>query len=130
MCKLSGSRFLKYALPLASVIVICITLPAQPPAGKEPISFIGHGAMFDQNGKEVAPTIAFIRDAQAWYRNDLLGRLTKSQRAQFDKLEQGLTRGLTLDEQSRLVLNTHLIDWLITTSKAPNGDRIRGKINL
>jgi hypothetical protein len=124
-------RSLKHASRLVSMILICMGQAAQgSSAGKEPIAYIGHGAMFDQKGQEVAPTISFIREAQAWYRGELIGKLTKPQQTQFYKFERELAGGLTLDEQSRLVLNAHLLDWLINSAKVEDGDRIRGKNNL
>lgn len=96
-------------------------------SGKEPIAYVGHGAMFDQSGNEVAPSITFIREAQAWYRAELLNKLSKDQRAQFHQFERKLARGLALDDQSQLVLNARLLDWLIDAAKPENGDRMRGK---
>ena len=133
MSRFSGYAFAKMSVRFtAAAALTVVTLLAQPQPGdtKEPIAYIGHGAMFDQTGKELAPSLEVLRDAQAWYRTHLVAKLTKSQRAQFDRLERSLTQGLTLDEQSRMIANAHLIDWLITTSKVENGDRMRGKNNL
>lgn len=131
MFNFTKKTFQKCSFCLASLILICAGMAArgQEPE-KEPISFIGHGAMFDQNGQEVAPTAAFIRGAQTWYRNYLVEKLTNSQRSRFNKLESRLTAGLQLDEQSQLVVNAHLIDWLIKTAKPQDSGRIQGKNNL
>jgi hypothetical protein len=96
----------------------------------EPIAYVGHGAMFDQSGSEIAPTLQFIREAQAWYEKQLLEKLDRNQKAQFAELRKKLTAGLKLDEQSQLVLNAHLLDWLINKAKLDKKDRIRGKNNL
>jgi hypothetical protein len=126
-------------LRFAILTSICVGLAAHRPAGNlaaqgspgpEPIAYIGHGAMFDQKGQEVAPSLGFIREAQAWYRADLYQRLTKTQQAEFDKYERGLSQGLSLDRQSRLVLDAHVLDWLLDPAKRENIDRIRGKNNL
>ena len=139
MCNFTKKPSRKYSRRLAALILICAGLVAQvlfttnaqaQEPGKEPIAYIGHGAMFDQNGKEITPTLTFIREAQAWYRAELTRKLTKTQRAQFNQFQRGLTKGLVLDEQSQLVLNSHLLDWLLDTAKVQNGDRIRGKNNL
>src|SRR5438876_5414946 len=131
MLKFSATCFLKYTLRVVSLILICIGVTAQrpearpavqAPTGKEPIAYIGHGAMFDQKGQEVAPTLGFIREAQAWYRADLVERLTALQRAEFEKYERGLREGLRLDEQSQLVLSAHLLDWLIDAAKTEDRD--------
>jgi len=129
----------KYSHRLVILILICAGLVAQvlftrdarvQEPGKEPIAYIGHGAMFDQNGNEITPSLTFIQEAQAWYRAELARKLSRTQRAQFNQFQRGLIRGLVLDKQSQLVLNTHLIDWLLNAVKVPNADRIRGKNNL
>lgn len=97
---------------------------------KEPISFTGHGAMFDQNGVEVAPTIKFIRFAQEWYIANLKKKLNDDQRKEFSNLAPPITRDLSLDEQSQLVLNSVLLDWLIDRVDPKERDRLRGKNNL
>src|SRR6266478_3345445 len=96
---------------------------------KDPIAYVGHGAMFDQSGSEIAPTLDFIRQAQAWYQNQLLEKLGTDQKARFADLKKRLTEGLTLDEQSQLVLNAYLLDWLIDQARLDKKDRVRGKNN-
>jgi hypothetical protein len=120
-----------HSILLAGVLLIGAGpfAPAEA-AEREPIAYIGHGAMFDQDGKEMAPTAAFIRDAQTWYRNYLVPKLTRAQRTEFEKRASRLTNGLALDEQSRLVLDAHLLDWLIKTAKTPDRNRLLGKNNL
>jgi len=125
MCKLS----LKYFLSFTGAILMCMGLAAQEPS-QEPISIIGHGAMFDQKGREVAPTLSFIQQALNWYRAELLKNLPADRQAEFSEVERSLTEGLTLDKQSRLVLNTFLLDWLLDHSQVKDRDRIRGKNNL
>lgn len=87
---------------------------------KEPIAYTGHGAMFDQKGKEIAPTLRFISEAQAWYEADLSKKLSTPLRSQFTKLKVDTVKNLSLDEQSRLVFNSTLLDWLI--ERAPVKD--------
>jgi hypothetical protein len=120
---------LKSTLPLGILFMICAGLAAQE-ASKEPIAYIGHGAMFDQQGNEVAPTLTFIQTAQAWYLTELRRKLTVNQRALFGRFERDLSDGILLDRQSQLVLNTYLLDWLLDSGNVENGDRIRGKNNL
>jgi hypothetical protein len=97
---------------------------------KEPVAYIGHGAMFDRSGHEVAPTLSFISQAQAWYRADLTARLTAVQRAELEIFEQSLIQGLAPSPQSQLVINTYVLDWLIGATRTDDGDRLRGKNNL
>src|SRR5436305_12321367 len=100
------------------------------PAGKEPIAYIGHGAMFDPSGHEVAPSLAFLRSAQAWYRNALLAQLPADQRTQLSQLEGRLTKGLELSPQSQLVVNAHLLEWLAQTAPVADRGPLLGKIRL
>jgi hypothetical protein len=100
---------------------------------KEPIAYTGHGAMFDQKGKEIAPTLKFIREAQAWYEADLTKKLSKSQQTQFARLKQDMAKNLALDQQSQLVLNSSLLDWLIDRTNIKDAKRLnslRAKNNV
>jgi hypothetical protein len=131
MSHLTRSFSRTYFLYLAGLLLICVGLAAQEQnAGKEPISFIGHGALFDRDGKEVAPTPEFLQEAQAWYRNDLLKKLTEDQQAQFVKLESRLSEDLDLDDQSQLILSAYLLDRLIEEADIQDGGRTQGKNNL
>ena len=119
---------LKFMLSITVTFATFVGATAQLP--NEPIAYIGHGAMFDQSGREIPPTPSFILQAQTWYLTTLRAKAAAYQRAELAKLEQDLSRGLTLDQQSRLVLNTYLIDWLLDRTKIQERDRIRGKNNL
>jgi hypothetical protein len=128
----------KSYLALLIVILFCALAPYLPflrvahaqVTDKDPIAYVGHGAMFDQTGSEIAPTLDFVRKAQAWYQSLLVEKLDDGQKARFSDLRKKLTEGLTLDEQSQLVLNGSLLDWLIDQAKLDKRDRIRGKNNL
>jgi hypothetical protein len=103
--------------------------PAAPmPQG--PVAYIGHGAMFDQNGNELAPTAEFIEQAQNFYLRQLLERANEGQRQRYRELEAQLTRGLNLQGQTRLVLNSRLIEWLIQTVRPEGFDRLLGINNV
>lgn len=123
----------------AGLLLISVALLAQvqftrvaqvQQSGREPIAYIGHGAMFNHYGQEITPTLSFIREAQAWYRAELTKKLSKAQRAQFNQFARSLTKSLALDEQSQLLADAHLLDWLLDRAKVENSDRIRGKNNL
>jgi hypothetical protein len=135
----SKKRFSKNSLRLvvlllfcaASIVYFLIPRAAQVQTPEEePIAYIGHGAMFDKHGTEIAPTPKFIRQAQEWYMADLLKKLGKNQQAQFSKLKQEMTTNLAVDEQSQLVLNSSLMDWLIERAEVKDRDRLKGKNNL
>lgn len=100
---------------------------------KDPIAFIGHGAMFDRNGKEIEPTPMFIAEAQAFYMDYLSGQLTDQQRELFSSKRGKLFADAAFDEQSKLAANSSLIDWLIQNVEAKrvkNADILAGKNNL
>ncbi|MER9026138.1 hypothetical protein NKI01_26910 [Mesorhizobium sp. M0815] len=95
----------------------------------DPIAFVGHGAIFSQAGNEISPTLQSMSTALAWYKARLAARLTDAQRQDFNKLDQDLRTGLTLDEQARLVVDASLVDWLLDTVPPEADDRIRQKNN-
>lgn len=79
----------------------------------EPIAFVGHGAMFDQDGNEITPTATFIREAQDYYMDQLLELPGEDQRRRFEEFTVKLTQGQLREGQALLVVNSRLIDWLI-----------------
>jgi hypothetical protein len=113
------------------IFLLCAALSAlaiwAQPAAKEPIPFTGHGGMFDSSGRQMPPSLAFIRETQAWYRKTLVERLTREQSAQFDAFEKNLMSGLSLDPQSRLIAGAYLLDWLINRADANTREHLIGK---
>ncbi|TPN81048.1 hypothetical protein FJ987_25805 [Mesorhizobium sp. CU2] len=51
--------------------------------GDDPIAFVGHGAIFDQAGNEISPTLQSVGAALAWYKARLAARLTDAQHRDF-----------------------------------------------
>lgn len=108
---------------------------AQPQAAdREPIAYIGHGGFFDYRGKQIEPTLEFVAKAQEWYRAKLLSTLPKDKQNKFTELEKNLNTSLKLTEkaegQARLVVQQHLLDWLLANSKEISSDgRTKGKLN-
>ncbi|MEN3334141.1 MAG: hypothetical protein V7641_3506 [Blastocatellia bacterium] len=103
-------------------------------AEKEPIAYVGHGGFFDQDGKQIALTLEFVAKAQDWYRRKLLSTLTEGKRAEFAKFEKRLNASVNLsvkaEGQTRLVVQQHLLDWLVANSKEIGSDgRTVGKLN-
>ncbi len=86
--------------------------------------------MFDHAGREVAPSLSFLRTSQAWYRKMLLAAVAPTERAQFQSIERGLAAGLALDPQAQLVLNARLLEWLLDHAPVAQADRLRGKFKL
>ena len=71
---------------------LCVSAYAQPvprgAPGAGPIGYTAHGGIFDSAGNEIAPSLAFIETAQAWYRDRLLARISKQDRTRFEAMER------------------------------------------
>lgn len=96
---------------------------------REPIAFIGHGAFFDHNGKQIEVTADFIAKAQAYYRTKLLAKLPDAKKQQFANMERQLAPGLraAADTQARLIVQQRVLDWLAASSPAADHET-RGKL--
>lgn len=109
--------------------------PAVQADDKEPIATIGHGGFFDQSGKQIALTLEFVAQAQAWYRAKLLSTLTDSKRAEFAQYEKRLNADVSnllvvkQSRQSQLVVQQYLLDWLVANSDISKDGRTVGKLN-
>ncbi|UCE90271.1 MAG: VWA domain-containing protein [Pseudomonadota bacterium] len=96
----------------------------------EPIAFVGHGAMFDQNGKEIQVTPEFLENTLKYYVDDLYRQAGDEQKARFDAVREKLTKGRKWDQQNSLYASAELADWLIKEVKPRHGHVLQGKINL
>lgn len=133
MLSFSKISSLKYFFHLTclTLIFLCLALQVQAQgADKEPIAYIGHGAFFSHDGKQIVPTLEFVDRAQGWYRAKLLSSLKDNKKAEFKKLEKRLNASTRAEGQARLVIQQHLIDWLLANSKDVKSDhRTLGKLN-
>jgi hypothetical protein len=96
----------------------------------EPIAFVGHGAIFDQDGKEVTVTLEFIEDAQAYYLDALYQQANEDQRTHFKEKRNQLFQGRQWDKQSELFATAALLDWLIEEVKLADAGALASKNNL
>jgi hypothetical protein len=96
----------------------------------EPIAYIGHGAMFDRNGKEIQVTSEFIREAHKFYLNTLLKQADERQRALFEQKQKRLFSQQQWDIRSEHYINSALIEWLIKEVKPASSDALSGKLKL
>lgn len=113
---------------LCAVIVMALSC-AQPqvsPIPEGPVSYVGHGAMFDREGKELVPTDEFIERTQEFYLGELLKRATQNQRSRLEMLRIQIVQDLNLDTRSRLVVNALLLDWMIRTVRPAESERLLG----
>ncbi len=125
-----SARYVKFmilgaATGLALVGGIANLSTAQEPT-KDPIAYVGHGALFDASGNQIRPTAAFIARAQRWYRAKLLEGLDPRKRQEFVAYERELKSGLKLDGQAGLVVEQRAIDWLAANSAKASGDERLG----
>jgi hypothetical protein len=117
-------KHVKYWLVAAGLIMFLAGLiPKLEAQEEEPIAYIGHGAFFDQNGKQIKVTLEFVAKAQDWYRTKLLAGLTESQKVEFERIEGELNNSIGAAGQVRLVVQQHLLEWLVATSKSSSEDR-------
>jgi len=99
---------------------------------QEPIAFIGHGVMFDQEGKQIQATPEFIARAQNYYIDDLYARLQPAQKKTFDTERARFldTYKRTSDPQDALIISAALLDWLIKETSRADAGTLQGKNNL
>ncbi len=128
--RISPFLLLASAGALAWALASSDPVPAQP-TQNEPIAYIGHGAMFDAEGREIPPTAEFIEAAQAWYLAYLSekasGRRFKARR---DRLVRTFA-DLPFQGQERLMARQAVLEQLLLISGIERTDpRLPGKVNL
>lgn len=130
-----SNLFVTFSLALFSLVLTSAFQPAYSSnhldsQSNEPIAYIGHGAMFDRNGKEIQVTSEFISEAQKFYLDTLLSQVNEKQRALFKQKQKRLLSGQQWDARSEHYVNSVLIEWLIKEAKSANSDTLSGKIKL
>jgi hypothetical protein len=125
------AKFLKPAIVAVGMSVALCAVPQFAIAdNREPIASVGHGAFFDENGKQIVPTPEFLASALAWYRAKLLSQLGPEKRSEFEAKEKQARQGLRLEGQSQLVFEARMIDWLLANAhESEDIWRIEGKLN-
>lgn len=105
-------------LSIKSIVLPLIAAALINPAWAEttalqgPIATLGHGGMFDANGKEINPSMTFLLDAQIVYKNLLLSQLPINKRKKYDQELEALAKpGLSPADQVHI--NTEAINRLI-----------------
>src|SRR2546429_9979992 len=91
-------------LPATLILMHGLVMP-QPPKGSpsrpartgdgpdlsnEPVAYIGHGAMFDRNGREIRVTPKFARDAEQFYIDAFLKIADENTRSKYDRIKRDL----------------------------------------
>ncbi len=111
------------------LLTAVMTLPAQAQQ-EEPIAFIGHGSMFDQDGNEIEITEEFIDQALRYYLDDLYTKATDEQKKRFDDTRSEVLAGRSWGRRTELYATAELADWLLLEVRPKHGHVMRGKINL
>jgi hypothetical protein len=96
----------------------------------EPVAYIGHGAMFDENGTEIQVTVEFIEEAQRFYLNTLFNRADEQLRALFEQKQDRLFIGQQWDKHSELYAKLALTKWLLYEVNPADIGTLYGKLNL
>jgi hypothetical protein len=91
-----------------------------------PVAFIRHGAMFDNNGKVIEVTPEFVEKVQKFYLYTLLKQADKNQRTLVGQKQENLFSEKSWDKHSELYANSALIDWLIKEVNPPNASTLFG----
>jgi len=108
------------------LVVLTLSITSVFAQESEPIAFVGHGAFFDRNGKQIEVTPAFVANAQAWYRNKLLSKLPQAKKNEFAEVEKRLAPAMRSEGQARLVVQQRALDWLAANSAVD--PETRGKL--
>ncbi|HTV22573.1 MAG TPA: FG-GAP-like repeat-containing protein, partial [Polyangiaceae bacterium] len=96
----------------------------------EPISAIGHGALFDADGNEIEVTAEFVKKTQQFYRARLLEQASPAQRAAFEGKQASFFAVSAWDAQSERVIDAALLSWLAQEVAPIEGAALTGKLNL
>jgi hypothetical protein len=127
---LTSPRGLRILLLLLIGCFLSVPSAQTFPGDDEPVAYVGHGALFDANGKEIVPTPEFIAKAQEWYREHLMARLTPDKRSDFATLDKQFRETFQLHGQAQLVVQQRTLDWLMANSPDMNdGGRTMSKLN-
>ena len=90
----------------------------------DPIAYIGHGAFFGRDGKQIKLTQEFIEKAQAYYRQKLLSSTPPEKANALLEVEKGLSQAPASSRQNRLVLQNKFVGSLVPNSTDPDAGRI------
>jgi hypothetical protein len=101
-----------FAFAFTFIAILVLGAAASHAQERDPIAFVGHGAFFDADGKEVAPTLDFVARAQTFYRTKLLVTLPQEKRVQFFRFQQQLANAVNANGQAKLVVDQRALDWL------------------
>ncbi len=119
--------------PISILFIIFTTLTVECYAlniKDQPISFIGHGAMFDSSGKNIEVTTQFIENSQKYYIKKLRDSLPENIKKEFDNKKELLFKEKSWNKQTTLYANSFLLDWLLGRVDLQDAGGLKGKNQL
>jgi hypothetical protein len=126
----SKVNLLKILSPRA-ISVICLLLfgGSALADNAEPISYIGHGAFFGADGKQIEVTTDFIEKAHAYYSRRLFGTIAKNKSAALREDEKRISQTPTSSHQNNLLLQNRFLVSIASDSSDPEVGQINAKLN-
>lgn len=120
-------RLLRAPVAIVLLSTIAWGQPLSGPKPVDPIAFIGHGAAFDTEGRQINITPEFIRGAHAYYFATLSERASPSQRKAIAQRRNALS-GIQMESmQAQLYANATLLDWFLQETRPSNYADLRSK---
>ena len=128
-----GAMGKNVSIALAVLAVMIGSVQAQTDIGAwkvapaDPILTVGHGAIFDSQGKEINPSPEFIIQAQQFYLKRLFEQAGSKLQIELTSKQQRLQdlKGLTPPDQ--ILVNSALIAWLIESVKPADAAHLASK---
>uniref|UniRef100_C6E3R5 Uncharacterized protein n=1 Tax=Geobacter sp. (strain M21) TaxID=443144 RepID=C6E3R5_GEOSM len=96
-------------------------------AATDPVVSVGHGAMFDEKGKEVEVSPDFVLHAQRYYLKRLYDEGTSEQKALFQQKQRSVRKIKPQDKSEKILVNAALLGWLLEAVKPEDAARIGSK---
>jgi hypothetical protein len=92
-----------------------------------PIAYVGHGALFDRDGSQLALTPELVQGIQELYIDELLASAARDLKDVFTEKQRRVWGGGAWGIRDTLYANAALIDWLLdqTRESAPSEDAER-----
>ena len=95
----------------------------------EPIAYIGHGAFFERDGRQIAMTVQIRGARPGLVSPTSAGRPGQGLENQLGAFEGRLFEGVPAQGQTRLILQQRSLLWLAARSRRGVDHRIAGKLN-
>lgn len=121
--------------PIAAVLLgagvsIAISQGTPTDSAADPIAYVGHGAVFGANGRQVPVTAAFLRAAQDHYIARVGARATAAQAAAFAGRAQYIRDLTASDPKAELQARNRLLDAFLTQVAPPDAVILRQRTGV